>query len=784
MKSGSGALTLGGANTYTGTTAVNAGTLRVNGSLGATATTAAPGTTLAGSFSTGGGITLATGSTCAPGASDGQAGTIQVNAGGIDVSGATMKFDLSANPATGNDRIALTGSTMTLRTPAAAFDFNLIDGSLGAGTYLLIDGPASATSAPGSPGLTHNLPASTRQSFSLQRSGGGAASNAYVRLVVTGSAGELTWTGSTSTWDLANTTPWSGGPGGDNRFFNLDRVRFDDTAANRTVTLTGSLQPRLVEVANAGAAYTFGGDGALEGNATLVKSGAGILAVNNTNTFTGGTAISAGIVSIAHGGTLGSGAIAMDGGTLQLPGTSAFLSNPMVFSGSSAIASSYGGNSTIINSTSSTFTSAGEATVSLQGLAGILSINGRMDGFSGTIAFGSSSGMLRLNSNSSGANDVNTGSAGTHFHLGTAGGRLTNRNGNLTIHLGALSGGSGTHLSGRQSGSGSTATTYIVGEKNLATAFDGTVSNANDLAGLNLIKRGTGNWTLGGTSDFTGTLAVDSGTVTIAGSTAVSGTATAAAGATLALAGGTLGAEAATVEGELHGHGTLDCGLNFPGSYRGKGHLTGTAGALAVQGDAFFGGDAVVHLRAGTASDTIAVAGDLNLDGTVNVQLAPGTGFGRYPLFSYGGTLAGTAALTGIPGGTAAHLSTTTAGQVDLVIDDSDEDGLPDSWELAHFGNLAQVAAGDGDGDGTPNLAELRLGLDPSDGSSAFKATLSGHTLTWPSAEGVAFTVRRSLTLDGGWGTVGTVTGGPSSTASFTDSASFDKAFYKVEFTP
>jgi hypothetical protein len=119
------------------------------------------------------------------------------------------------------------------------------------------------------------------------------------------------------------------------------------------------------------------------------------------------------------------------------------------------------------------------------------------------------------------------------------------------------------------------------------------------------------------------------------------------------------------------------------------------------------------------------------------------------------------------------------------VIDDSDEDGLPDSWEMSSFGNLAQTASGDKDGDGSSNLVEYRLNLNPSSGSSAFRATCSGHTITWPSAQGLVFTVKRSSTLgSGSWQTLGTVVGGAGSTASYTDAATFAKAFYRVEFVP
>ena len=44
---------------------------------------------------------------------------------------------------------------------------------------------------------------------------------------------------------------------------------------------------------------------------------------------------------------------------------------------------------------------------------------------------------------------------------------------------------------------------------------------------------------------------------------------------------------------------------------------------------------------------------------------------------------------------------------------DTDADGLPDAWELAHFTNLDQTPGGDPDSDGLSNLQELQLGTDP-----------------------------------------------------------------------
>jgi hypothetical protein len=110
---------------------------------------------------------------------------------------------------------------------------------------------------------------------------------------------------------------------------------------------------------------------------------------------------------------------------------------------------------------------------------------------------------------------------------------------------------------------------------------------------------------------------------------------------------------------------------------------------------------------------------------------------------------------------------------------DSDHDGMADTWETIHFGNLTQTADGDDDGDGTTNLAEYRLGLIPNSGSSLFASSLSGSTLTWPSANGLVFVVQRSDSLSS-WTNLATVVATGSS-ATWTDPAPpAGKAFYRV----
>lgn len=194
----------------------------------------------------------------------------------------------------------------------------------------------------------------------------------------------------------------------------------------------------------------------------------------------------------------------------------------------------------------------------------------------------------------------------------------------------------------------------------------------------------------------------------------------------------------------------------------------------------------------GVQSDRISVGGDLTVEGTIQIALAPGTAFGRYNLIIYTGSLAtGAIALTGIPGGTTAHLSTTVAGRVDLVIDDSDEDSLPNSWEMANFGNLSKGPNDDPDGDSQSNAIEYLTGTLPNNGASRFAATIApaaGNqlTLTWPSVSGKTYAIETNGSLIGIWSELISVpaAASPATTTSYSLTPIGNSKFYRVALRP
>ncbi|MBB5353573.1 hypothetical protein HNR46_003834 [Haloferula luteola] len=62
---------------------------------------------------------------------------------------------------------------------------------------------------------------------------------------------------------------------------------------------------------------------------------------------------------------------------------------------------------------------------------------------------------------------------------------------------------------------------------------------------------------------------------------------------------------------------------------------------------------------------------------------------------------------------------------------DSDDDGLPDGWEMLNFGSLAQSGTGDFDNDGDSNLTEYQNGSDPTDPFSSSDSDGDGLPDGW-----------------------------------------------------
>lgn len=321
-KVGSGTWTLTGASTHTGTTTVSSGTLIQNGSFTASPVTVAAGAMLGGSGSLGALVTVNGGSVS-------PLGTLTTS-GGLTLTGTTtLEMDLTSNPGSGNDKITVSGGTLTLSGATVNVDVGLLSGELGNGTYTLLDGAAAMAANPAPTLNLIGLPSGSRQTFTLARAAHGA-SPAFVNLVVAGTPpAALVWSGSGgANWDLNSTSNFSGGP--TNTFFNFDTVTFNNTGITGAVTLVDALQPRNLIVSASTRAYTFSGSGMIGGNGSLTKSAAASLTItptmlsistttNATNQATVSTTDAANVVVgmaiVGAGFPLGTVVTAIDAGT-------------------------------------------------------------------------------------------------------------------------------------------------------------------------------------------------------------------------------------------------------------------------------------------------------------------------------------------------------------------------------------------------------------------------------------------------------------------------------------
>ena len=145
-KVGTGTLTLAGANTYSGLTTVNAGTLSVTGSIAGGAVVNNGGT-LNGTGTSAAGVTVNSGGVFAPGTSP---GTITV--GGLTMTpGGTLNFELGPTAydhivASGNASLAgiLNVSLVAGFTPTAGSTFNILDWGTITGTFTSLTLPSLA----------------------------------------------------------------------------------------------------------------------------------------------------------------------------------------------------------------------------------------------------------------------------------------------------------------------------------------------------------------------------------------------------------------------------------------------------------------------------------------------------------------------------------------------------------------------------------------------------------------------------------------------------------------
>ena len=293
------------------------------------------------------------------------------------------------------------------------------------------------------------------------------------------------WVGNlTTNWD-SSTLNWTNNTYGTTNYGNGFPVYFTDLAANsnRTVNLTAGWQPSSVTVFSA-TNYTFTGSG-IAGSGGFTQMGSGITKLNNANTYTGDTTISAGTLQLGNLAAIPSGVSAGNvsvaaGATLDLNGFSTSVNG---LSGSGTVTNS-GAAVTLsmgLNNYSTNFSGAIVGAVSLiKTGTGTQSIGGT-NSYTGTTTV--NAGILSIAANLSQV---------TNSFIVNNGGTLNGTNaigGSLTVNSG------GTFYAGTATNSIGTFT--INGNVNLAgntiVAINKDVSPSNDVVNV------TGSISYGGT---------------------------------------------------------------------------------------------------------------------------------------------------------------------------------------------------------------------------------------------------------------------------------------------
>jgi autotransporter-associated beta strand protein len=338
-KNGGGILTLNAANTYSGNTTINQGTLALGASgsiantpqitvaAGATFDVTAAGYTLASSRTlTGlgtvnGAFAVAGGGTINPGPS---AGALTFGSSLTMTGAAVLHFDLPTTPGPGNDLLVVNGDLNATN----ANTLEIVGGGSPGTVHRLIqyggnfNGALASFTLSGATGILSNNPTAKTISLVVQ-----AAIRNPTNVVWVGNA-------TVNDWDTVDRTNWlNSGTGLIDYFVTGDNALFSDTgAAHPNINLVGNNAPATVTV-GAAANYTLGGSGAISGAANLVKTNTGTLVINSTNTYTGITTLAGGVTEVtllAAGGfpsALGAASAAsanlvVDGATLRYTGAS------------------------------------------------------------------------------------------------------------------------------------------------------------------------------------------------------------------------------------------------------------------------------------------------------------------------------------------------------------------------------------------------------------------------------------------------------------------------------
>ena len=522
-KTGAGALTLSGANTYTGQTFVaGTGALSINtianvgggaSALGAPVTIA-NGTIALGSGATAGLLTYTGAATSTDRVVDlaGTTGGATISANGSGALTFASNFTATGN---GDKTLTLGGTNTGANTISG-----ILPDSAGGTTSLLKTGAGLwVLSGANTYSGTTQIQGGTLSINSIGNVSGGATAlgapttigNGTIKFGLTTTGASLTYTGSGASTDrvidLAGTT--GGATINANQTNGAGALVFTSN-----LTATGSGAKTLALAGTNTDLNTISGTigNSAGGNTAVSKSGAGTWLLSGTNSYSGNTTLTVGTLVAGNDSAFGNGTLSFGGGTLQGDGTPRTLTNALAITANSTIAGS--SNLTLsgnfnLGTTTRTLTVTNTGSTVLSGIlsntagltkagAGSLTLSGD-NTYTGTTTL--SAGTLRASGFATalgGGNlALNSGILELANDTGLTFGRNTTIGGNTTIKVDTVTAQNGvTHTLGTLTTGAFTLSVAAGANVNANTAygltFGSTVLSGNPAMTVNVANNGSG----------------------------------------------------------------------------------------------------------------------------------------------------------------------------------------------------------------------------------------------------------------------------------------------------
>lgn len=615
-KLGSGTLTLGATDTYTGKTVINAGTLALNGgsiansasitiSNGATLDVSALGTwsygqaifTAGGAGAINGSVSLTSVGDLAPGGA-GTVGTLTIT-NNLTLNSSVITLKLSSNPASGNDLVNVLGSVINNGATLALDPASGSSGTLSAGTYTLMTYGSLAGAG----------------SFTLA----GTITNATLNVganaltLVVGSGGTTIQT--IQVYPITTAAVWNGASPGDSYWSDATNWNGFLVSTTATVSLTMAGTARITNTNNLtgvtlGAVILTNSAWNISGNPVTLTSGSFTADIAGTTTWGLASTLTA-TPSFTQSAS---------GDTLNLTG---------YLSGSGGITKTEG--------------STGQGVLELSCTTN--SFTGAVHAYSGTVVYYSLAPIgqnCSLGAGSAGA-IVNVGVTGTSYggtltYAGTNNG-ITDRGlsfANLTTSSAAFNNNSPDNSSLEYDGPitltggtpGDVWTTVLGGTSTGTNTFEGEV-NANSLAGGNVSITGPGTWVFGNLIGFTNNITVATNSHLVFAYTNTFPYSQAPGVGQITLSpGGTLDVSTYDQNGAMFMLGSYSGGLGTFPQILVAGRTNGAAidinGSLNLTGPA----GATLNVAGSGMSGTVTISSNLVTGGTIYMDLNTNTTVG------------------------------------------------------------------------------------------------------------------------------------------------------------